>query len=185
MPAPVAAPFSLPQLVGYVAFLLGVVSFLQRNDRRLRGMIGVQAFTYAVHFFLLGSTVAAVASLITSTRAWLSLVTRSRVVAVVILAVNLAFGLLTAKNAAGWLPVVATSAGTIAFFWFSGLAMRAILLLSTACWLTNNLLVGSIGGTMLELFIGAVNTTTCYRIWRAARAGAVAAPRPSHAPERA
>ncbi len=164
------APFSLPQIVGYVAFLLGVTSFLQRSDRRLRGMIGAQAFTYAVHFFLLGSTVAAVASLITSTRAFLSLATRSRVVAVAILAVNLGFGLLTAKSAAGWLPIAATSAGTIAFFWFTGLRMRLILLLSTACWLTNDVIVGSIGGTMLELFIGAANTTTCYRIWRAGHA---------------
>jgi len=181
----VPAAFSLPQVVGYLAFLLGVTSFLQRNDRRLRGMIGAQAFTYAVHFFLLGSTVAAVASLITSTRAFLSLVTRARAVAVAILVVNLGFGLLTVKSAAGWLPVVATSAGTIAFFWFTGLRMRLILLLSTACWLTNDLIVGSIGGTMLELFIGAANGTTCYRIWRAAHAGKLDAGRPSHAPERA
>lgn len=175
-------PFSLPQLVGYVAFVLGVASFLQRNDRRLRGMIGVQASTYAVHFFLLGSTVAGIASLITSTRAWLSLVTRARVLGVAILCVNLVFGLLTAKNAAGWLPVVATSAGTIAFFWFAGLRMRLILLLSTACWLTNNLIVGSIGGTMLELFIGATNSTTCYRLWRDARVREPGTPPPSHAP---
>jgi hypothetical protein len=182
---PLPAPFSLPQIVGYVAFLLGVTSFLQRNDRRLRGMIGAQAFTYAVHFFLLGSSVAAIASLITSTRAFVSLVTRARAVAVVILAVNLAFGCLTVRSAAGWLPIIATSAGTVAFFWFTGVRMRLILLLSTACWLTNDLLVGSIGGTMLELFIGAANGTTCYRIWRAGHASQAAAARPSHAPESA
>jgi hypothetical protein len=179
------APFSLPQIVGYLAFLLGVTSFLQRDDRRLRGMIGAQAFTYGVHFFLLGSTVAGIASLITSTRAFISLFTRARAVGVAILAVNLGFGLLTARSAAGWLPVVATSAGTIAFFWFTGLGMRSILLLSTACWLTNDILVGSIGGTMLELFIGAANATTCYRIWRAAHAQKPDAARPSHAPESA
>jgi hypothetical protein len=171
----VTAPFSLPQIVGYLAFVLGVTSFLQRNDRRLRGMIGAQAFTYGVHFFLLGSSVAGVASLITSARAFLSLVTRSRAVAVAILTVNLGFGLLTAKSAAGWLPVLATSAGTIAFFWFTGLRLRLVLLLSTACWLTNDLIVGSIGGTMLELFIGAANGTTCYRIWRAAHADKIEA----------
>lgn len=179
------AAFSLPQLVGYLAFLLGVISFLQRDDRRLRGMIGAQAFTYAVHFFLLGSTVAALASLITCTRALLSLVTRSRRVAVAILAVNVTLGVLTAKSAAGWLPVIATSAGTIAFFWFGGLRMRFILLGSTACWLMNNVIVGSIGGTMLELFIGAVNSTTCYRLWRAGRVGEASPRPPSQAPERA
>lgn len=183
MPAPAA--FSLPQIVGYLAFVLGVVSFLQRNDRRLRGMIGAQAFTYAVHFFLLGSTVAALASLITCTRAFLSLVTRSRRVAIAILAVNLTLGVLTAKSLAGWLPVIATSAGTVAFFWFAGLRMRFILLGSTACWLMNDVLVGSIGGTMLELFIGAVNSTTCYRLWRARRASEAGPTASSQAPESA
>jgi hypothetical protein len=176
-------PFSFAQLIGYVAFLVGVLSFLQRDDRRLRAMIGAQAFTYAVHFYLLASQVAALASLVTSTRAFLSLVTRSRVVAFAILGVNLLIGVLTVKSAAGWLPVVASSAGTVAFFWFSGLSMRLILLGSTACWLTNDILVGSIGGTMLELFIGAANLSTCYRLWRESRIGRVGGP--PAAPERA
>ena len=105
--------------------------------------------------------------------------------AVVILAVNLVMGLLTVPSAIGWLPVLATSAGTIAFFWFEGLPMRFILLGSTACWLTNDLVVGSIGGTLLELFIGAANTSTCYRMWRAARAQAPAGSRSTATPERA
>ena len=60
--------------------------------------------------------------------------------------------------------------GTIAFFWFDGIPMRLVLLGATACWLTHNALVGSIGGTLLELFIGLSNASTCYRLWRAARA---------------
>jgi hypothetical protein len=169
-------PFSLAQLVGYAAFVLGVLSFLQRDDRRLRAMVGAQAFSYAVHFFLLGSTVATLASLVTCVRALLSLVTRSKRVALALLAVNLTFGVLTVRTPLACLPVLATTAGTIAFFWFSGLALRFILLGSTACWLVNNLALGSIGGTMLELFIGAANLTTCYRLWRAARAIGPAGP---------
>ena len=183
---PATGPFSLPQLVGYAAFLIGVVSFLQRDDRRLRAMIALQAFSYAVHFFLLGSAIAAFASIVTCTRALVSLYTRSPLVALVILGVNLTFGLLTVHTAAGWLPVIASSAGTIAFFWFSGLMLRFILLGSTLCWLINNLLLGSIGGTLLELFIGVANGITCYRLWRAAPVRpSLRPPRPSHAPESA
>jgi len=47
--------------------------------------------------------------------------------------------------------------------------MRALLLGATLCWLTNNILSGSIGGTMLESIIAAVNTTTMLRLWRAGR----------------
>jgi hypothetical protein len=159
--------FSPAQLTGYVAFALGVVSFLQRDDRRLKAMIGAQSFSYAVHFYLLGSLPAVAASLVTCTRALVSLRTRSRVVAGLLIAVNLTLGALTAKSTASALPIAASTLGTIAFFWFEGILMRLVLLGATGLWLTNNLLVGSIGGTLLEVFIGASNTLTCYRLWRA------------------
>lgn len=162
--------FSLAQLTGYVAFAVGVYSFLQKDDRRLKATIGAQAFSYAVHFLLLGSSAAAAASLVTSVRAVLSLYTRSSWVAVAILAANVTLGFVTAESAVGWLPVLASCAGTAAFFWFEGIPMRLILLGATACWLTNNLILGSIGGTLLELFLAAVNAWTCYRLWRIERA---------------
>ncbi|HEV8551735.1 MAG TPA: YgjV family protein [Polyangiaceae bacterium] len=155
------------QLAGYLAFVLGVVSFLQKDDRRLKAMVGLQAFSYAVHFYLLGSAAAVAASLVTTVRALLSLRTRSPAVAVAILAVNVLLGVATVRSAVGLLPITATTAGTIAFFFFDGIPLRLILLGSTACWLTNNVLLGSIGGTLLELFIGVSNVSTCYRLWRA------------------
>jgi multisubunit Na+/H+ antiporter MnhC subunit len=161
--------FSLAQITGYVAFAIGVYSFLQKDDRRLKATIGAQAFSYAVHFFLLGSPSAAAASVVTSVRAVLSLYTRSSWVAVAILATNVTLGVATAKSAVDVLPVLASCAGTAAFFWFEGIAMRLILLGATACWLTNNLILGSIGGTLLELFLGGVNSWTCYRLWRIER----------------
>jgi len=158
--------FSPAQLVGYVAFAIGVYSFLQKDDRRLKATIGAQAFSYAVHFLLLGSIAAAAASLVTAGRAVLSLYTRSPYVAVAIIGVNVALGFLTATALAGWLPVVASCAGTVAFFFFEGISLRLILLFATACWLANNLILGSIGGTLLELFLGGVNATTTYRLFR-------------------
>jgi hypothetical protein len=119
---------------------------------------------------LLGSIAASAAALVSSARTFTSLHTRSTRVALAILAINVALGFFTAQSPAGWLPVVGSCIGTIAFFWFEGVAMRVVLLSSTACWLANNVMVGSIGGTLLELFIGVVNASTCYRIWQAERA---------------
>jgi len=173
--------FSPAQLAGYIAFAVGIAAFLQRDDRRLRAMIGAQAFTYAVHFYLLGSTPAVVASLVTCARAFISLRTRSRAVAVLLIAGNLVLGALTARSAASALPIAATTLGTIAFFWFDGISLRLVLLGATACWLLNNVLVGSIGGTLLELFIGASNVLTCYRLVRRATEGQRGVPRDSGA----
>jgi hypothetical protein len=158
MPYRIPSPFT-HQKIGRRGACLLIFGFVP-------AMIGAEALSYAVHFFLLGSMVASLASLVTCTRALLSLVTRSRRVAVAILCVNLVLGLVTVRSAVGCLPVLATSAGTVAFFWFGGLPLRLILLGCTACWLANNLVVGSIGGTMLELFVGAANISTCYRLWR-------------------
>jgi hypothetical protein len=170
------SPLSVAQLAGYVAFGLGVFAFFQKDDRRLRASIGVQALSYAVHFLLLGTVAAAAASLVTFVRAMTSLYTRSSRAGMAFIAANLIVGITTAVGAASWFPVAASTLGTIAFFWFDGIAMRLILLGATGCWLVNNLVVGSIGGTMLELFIGVTNGTTIYRLWRAeprgpARAG--------------
>lgn len=162
--------FSPAQLIGYIAAAIGVFSFLQKDDRKLRATIGAQSLSYAVHFLLLGSTAASAAALVSSARTFISLHTRSTYVAVCILAMNVALGFVTADGPVGWLPVVGSCIGTIAFFWFEGLTMRLVLLGSTACWLTNNVMVGSIGGTLLELFLGVVNASTCYRIWQAERA---------------
>ena len=50
-----ADPFSLAQCLGYVAFVLGVSAFLQRDDRRLKLLNSAQGFVYAIHFIMLGS----------------------------------------------------------------------------------------------------------------------------------
>jgi len=162
--------FSPAQLMGYVAAAIGIFSFLQKDDRKLRTTIAAQSLSYAVHFLLLGSIAASASALVSSARAFISLHTRSTRVAVGILAINVTLGFLTADGLIGWLPVVGSCIGTIAFFWFEGIAMRLVLLSSTACWLANAIVVGSIGGTLLELFIGVVNASTCYRIWQAERA---------------
>lgn len=154
------------QLAGYLAFIFGVLSFLQKDDRRLKATVGVQALTYALHFTLLGSYTAAVASLVTLVRAFISLSTRAPRVAVAILCVNVVLGATLAKSALGWLPILASSAGTVAFFFFEGIGMRLVLLLATVFWLANNIIVGSVGGTVLELVIGLANGSTCYRILR-------------------
>jgi len=154
------------QILGYLAFVLGVLSFLQKDDRRLKGAVAFQALTYALHFALLGSVTAAASSLVTLCRAVLALYTRARWVVALLLGATLALGLAFAHHPAAWLPIVASSIGTVAFFLLRGITMRVALLGATSLWLTNNLLLGSVGGTLLELIIAAVNATTIWRLWR-------------------
>ena len=56
--------------------------------------------------------------------------------------------------------------GTYSFFVLKGIQMRVGFLIGAICWLINNILVGSIGGTFLEATLISVNITTIIRLLR-------------------
>ena len=156
--------FSPAQCVGYVAFVLGVTAFLQRSDRRLKGLNAAECVAYGVHFFLLGNPSAAASALVSAARNGLSLRFRSPLLAALIVCVNVLLGTLFARSGAGWLPVIASCAATVAVFTLSGIPMRLVFLGCTLLWLANNILSRSIGGTLLEAAIAVVSISTIVRL---------------------
>jgi len=138
------------QCVGYLALVLGVSAFLQRQDHRLKGLNACQSLAYALHFFLLGNAAAAGSSLLSSFRSFAALRTRSMWLAATMIGLNLLIACWLVHSPWGLLPVLAACLGTYAMFRLTGLPLRLTLLLATALWFTNNLHSGSIGGTLLE-----------------------------------
>lgn len=163
--------FSPAQCVGYIAFVLGVGSFVQKDDRRFKLFMAGECLAYIVHFALLGNPTAVASSTVSLLRSLLALRTRSVWVALAIVAVNVALGLSLAKQPSDWLPLAASCLGTLALFLLSGVRMRLVMLCGTGLWIANNVIAGSIGGTALELVIAVVNTVTIVRMARDARAG--------------
>ncbi len=151
------------QLFGYVAFVLGVTSFLQKNDIRFKSYLAAEFVAYIVHFTLLGNPTAAASSLVAVTRSVASIYSKSAWLACAFVAVNLAFGFSLAKVWWDWLPLIATSIGTLAVFLLNGIPMRLGMLAGTSLWIANNILSGSIGGTALEIVIALTNIFTIYR----------------------
>ncbi len=160
------ALFSPAQCFGYVAFALGTSAFAQKNDRRLKFLNATQCLAYSTQFILLGNLSASASMLISCSRSFLALKTRSPYVAALIVTVSIAIGFVFAKGPAGWVPVFGSIAATLALFLMSGIPMRVVLLMSTLLWLTNNILSGSIGGTMLECTIATINISTIIRMSR-------------------
>jgi hypothetical protein len=158
--------FSPAQCVGYIAFVLGVASFTQQDDRRFKLFMAGECFAYIVHFALLGNPTAVASSTMSLLRSVLALYTRSRWVAAGVVAMNLALGLALATRMTDWLPLGASCIGTLALFLLRGIPMRLAMLCGTCLWIANNIVAGSIGGTALEIVIALVNATT---IWRMAR----------------
>lgn len=154
------------QCFGYFAFVLGVASFLQTNDRRFKQLMIGECLAYVAHFALLGNPTAVASSVVSVVRSALALRTKSPWVAAVVVLVNMALGLAIAQQPSDWLPLIASCLGTIALFLLQGIPMRLLMLCGTALWIANNVIVGSIGGTALEVTIAVVNTTTILRLYR-------------------
>lgn len=164
--------FSPAQCVGYVAFVLGVASFLQKDDRRFKLFMAAECLAYVVHFSLLGNPTAVASSTMSVIRSLLALRTRSVWVAAAVVAANIALGLYLAERPSDWLPLGASCLGTLALFLLKGVPMRLVMLGGTGLWIANNVIVGSIGGTALEVVIAVVNSVTIVRMLRDQRAQA-------------
>ena len=156
--------FSPAQVAGYVALVVGITAFLQKNDDRLKLFNGSQGLVYALHFVLLGNLPASASALLSSMRSFLALRYRSWLLGLVILLVMAGMGALLVEQPRGWLPVIGSCIATIAIFTMRGIPFRCALLASTILWLANNLLSGSIGGTVLELVNATANITTMIRM---------------------
>ncbi|URL07257.1 YgjV family protein [Avibacterium sp. 21-595] len=157
---------NIPQLLGIVAFILGVICFYQKNDRKLKIVMLIQNITYMSHFILMGANVAALSSLLSTLRTAASIYVKSKYVAFLFVIVGIVFGYIIADSIWQIFPIIASTAGTIALFLLQGIPMRLFMLIGSSCWLINNLLVGSLGGILLESTVIVVNTITIFRLMR-------------------
>jgi hypothetical protein len=160
---------SLPQVLGYATFLLSIVTFSQKRDRHLKVWLTGQNMLYAWHFFLMDNPAAMAGALLAAARNVLSLRTRALWVALLLLSVNVLLGFALVKAVWNVLPLVATALSTLSMFRLQGMHLRMGLFCATLLWLANNILIGSIGGTAMELMIAIISYITIFRLYRDSR----------------
>ncbi len=158
--------FSLPQVLGYATFLMSIVTFAQKRDRRLKAWLIGHNLLYALHFFLMDNQAAMVSVLISAARNALSLRTRALWVALLLISANVLLGIVVVKAAWNVLPLAATVIATLSIFRLQGMRLRLGVFCATLLWLANNILTGSIGGTAAELMIAVVSCITIVRLHR-------------------
>lgn len=171
--------FAPAQIFGYLAFVLGVSSFLQKRDVPFKVLMGLQGLSYVCQFVLLGNTTAAVSAGMSFVRSTLSVFWGPLWLAWVFITVTLGLGLWLSDVWTDMLPVLASCTSTFALFRLQGVALRVLVMLSSALWLANNIISGSIGGIMLEVTVISVNLFTIYRLLRDQRVNLHLIGRPS------
>ncbi|EGQ7980466.1 YgjV family protein [Vibrio vulnificus] len=160
------AEIDLAQALRFLSFGLGISTFYQKNDRHLKILMLVFNLNHLLHFLLLGSMLSALSALLSALRTTTSIFTSSKWVAAIFILIGIVSGLGMAEHWWELWPIVGTVIGTYSLFVVSGIRMRIGFLAGANCWLINNILVGSIGGTLLEMTVIIMNLITIYRLYR-------------------
>lgn len=160
------AEIDLAQALGFLSFGLGISTFYQKNDRHLKILMLVFNLNHLLHFLLLGSMLSTLSALLSALRTTTSIFTSSKWVAAIFILIGIVSGLGMAEHWWELWPIVGTVIGTYSLFVLSGIRMRIGFLAGATCWLINNILVGSIGGTLLEMTVIIMNLITIYRLYR-------------------
>ncbi|WP_413691453.1 YgjV family protein [Psychromonas sp. KJ10-2] len=154
------------QLIGFMSFILGICTFFQKDDKKLKIMMVIFNLNHLVHYLLLGSIVSALSALLSAFRTVTAIYISSLAVALVFIGVGLSSAIYFSESIWDLWSMLGMSIGTYAVFVLKGIKMRIAFLIGAVCWLINNILVGSIGGTLLEATLITVNLSTIIRIVR-------------------
>ena len=166
-------PFSLAQIVGYVATVIGVIGFSQHDDSKMRLYVFVMGLTLVVHFFLLGAFTATLAAFLAASRVGLSMIPRLRQnphpIAISYVLMTVLMGLYLYERPLDIFPLFASMMGIYGFFYCEGIRMRVILFFGGGFWLTHNVLAMSYGPSVMEVFILVSNARTIMAMKKGAK----------------
>ncbi|MBO9495124.1 YgjV family protein [Thalassotalea sp. G20_0] len=157
----------IAQLVGGFAFLIGIMAFWQKDDVKFRYQMTAFSLVMALHFVLMGATVAAIGAIINSLRSYASVKSQSKILMAMFIVLLVG---LTLPNVEQWYEVptiIGSVIATWALFSTRGIRLRSLILLNSCCWLVHNLLTGSIGGSLIEATFVVTNSITIYKLYKA------------------
>lgn len=156
---------NIAQMFGFLSYLLGVSCFYQKDDKKLKVVMVIMSLNNALHYALLGAVTACLSSLLSLLRTGISIYTSSKLTAYLFILLTLAVGIYLSSHWFDMFPIIGACIGTYALFCLEGIKMRIAFIAGALCWLCNNIIVGSIGGTLLEITLLAVNINTIRRIY--------------------
>lgn len=156
------------QFFGLLALVICLLAFASKNDDRLLVLLISANVAFALQFVFFSSWTAAALTVLVIVRIVLARrYMGSQWVMWVVLMANLVAAALTWREWVDALPLTAATLGTIAMFLLRGIPLRIMLGLAALAWMLNNLLIGSIGGTLAEGMIFVTNVITIIRMARA------------------
>ncbi|GEA12923.1 YgjV family protein [Alteromonas sp. KUL49] len=154
----------IAQFIGGLSFVTALFAYYQKDDTTLKALLCAVYIIHGVHFYLLEATTAALMCGLSLLRTLTTIYTSSLKVMFIFLLLTLVAGALSYSSVKDLLVVSAGIIGVYSLFRLSGIPMRVGIMMGASLWLLNNILVGSIGGVLLEVFVISVNLITIQRL---------------------
>ncbi|WP_242634368.1 YgjV family protein [Marinobacter salicampi] len=155
------------QAVSLVALGFCVAGFASKQDDRLMVLLISANVAFALQFALFGSWTAAALTLLVIVRISLARRYKGKVgVMLLVLLACLVVAALTWRDLTDVFPLAAAVLGTVGMFMLRGIPMRIVLAGAAFAWMLNNIVIGSVGGTLAEGLVLLTNLITIHRLAR-------------------
>ncbi|MBC7183189.1 MAG: YgjV family protein [Marinobacter sp.] len=157
----------LGQLCGLVALGFCIAGFANKNDDRLMVLLISANVAFALMFAFFESWTASALTVLVIVRITLARKYQGNwQVMAVMLVVNLVLAGVTWESLTDVFPLTAAVLGTVGMFMLRGIALRIVLGLAALAWMLNNIVIGSVGGTLAEAMVLVTNIITIIRLYR-------------------
>ncbi|MEM7616855.1 MAG: YgjV family protein [Pseudomonadota bacterium] len=154
------------QFIGIIGFLVGVIAFLNSDDKLFKYIMSVASAIMSLHFLMLGSNAGAMMTALAAIRLIIAANNKYPHLGIIFIIINLCLGYLLFTNMIDLLPVIAAVIATYSIFYLQNIKMRYGLSMASACWLIHNIAKMSIGGILMELTFIAVNIYVIYKMMK-------------------
>ncbi|EMP54849.1 hypothetical protein MSNKSG1_13997 [Marinobacter santoriniensis NKSG1] len=155
------------QIFGVIALAFCIAGFANRNDDRLMVLLISANVAFALMFACFQSWTAAALTVLVIVRITLARQYQgSWTLMSLLLAVNLVVAWATWRSVTDIFPLTAAVFGTVGMFMLRGIPLRIVLGLAALSWMLNNIVIGSLGGTLAEGMVLVTNIITIVRLYR-------------------
>ena len=156
------------QTLGFVSYFLAMLCFAQKDDRRFKVMMVIMNLNHSLHFYLLNALTASLCCVFAAGRTACSLYVKARWLAGLFIILTALIGYLTVNQWTDYIAIAGSCLGTYALFCLSGVQMRLVIFIGSCLWLANNIIVGSLGGILLETTVIMINLKTIFHLHKEA-----------------
>lgn len=171
-----ADPFSTAQLVGYAATVVSLSAYSMRDDKMMKTGVGLGLVLWALHYAMLSAWTASGTCLLIASRQFLAFIAPAmsakarRTTAASYCLMFTALLWQTWSGPVSLLPWISALNATYAYFYLARTRLRVQVMLSTGLWLLNAVVLGSLGGVVMNAASLGISLWTIVRLERAAAA---------------